>query len=79
MNFIIYFLLTCELSILAKILFLKECGSWFWESSNFTMIFNGLQYSFQEEQGFINVSESFSYKYSLFILATRRKKKKLQN
>jgi len=35
--------------------------------------FNGLQHSFQVWQGFINVSESFSYKDSLFILATTRK------
>ena len=58
---------------LARILFLKGCGSLFWESPNSTKIFNGLQYSFQVWQGFINVSESFSYKDSLFILATKRK------
>jgi hypothetical protein len=28
-------------------------------------------------QGFINVSESFSYKDSLFILATKKKEKKI--
>ena len=44
----------------------------FWESPNSTKVFNGLQYSFQVWQGFINVSESFSYKDSLFILATRK-------
>jgi hypothetical protein len=38
-----------------------------------TRIFNGLQYSFQVGLGFINVSESFSYKDSLFILATTMK------
>jgi hypothetical protein len=45
----------------------------FWESLSSTRIFNGLQYSLQVWQGFINVSESFSYKDSLFILATTRK------
>jgi hypothetical protein len=60
-------------SYLARILFLQGCGSLFWESSCSTRIFNGLQYSFQMWQGFINVSESFSYKDSLFILATTRK------
>ena len=59
-------------SYLARILFLKRCGSWFWESPSFTKIFNGLQHSFHAWQGFINVSESFSYKDSLFILATTR-------
>jgi hypothetical protein len=78
---------------LARILFLKGCGSLFWKSTNSTKIFNGLQHSFQvwqgffffgkltyvlkEEdtvwQGFIIISESFSYKDSLFILATKRK------
>jgi len=62
-------------SYLARILFLKGCGSLFWESPNSTKIFNGLQHSFQELQGFINVSESFSYKDSLFILATKKGKK----
>jgi hypothetical protein len=39
------------------------------------MIFNVLlQYNFQVWQGFINVSESFSYKDSLFILAKQGKK-----
>jgi hypothetical protein len=33
-----------------------------------------LQHSFQVCQGFINVSEFFSYKDSLFILATQGKK-----
>jgi hypothetical protein len=55
------------------ILFLKGCGSLFWESPSSKKIFNGLQHSFQVWQGFINVSESFSYKNSLFILATTRK------
>jgi len=36
-------------------------------------MFNGLQHSFQVWQGFIIISESFSYKDSLFILATKRK------
>jgi hypothetical protein len=34
-------------SYLARILFLKGCGSLFWESSISTKIFNGLQHSFQ--------------------------------
>ena len=60
-------------SYLARILFLKRYGSLFWKSPNSTNIFNRLQHSFQVWQGFINVSESFSYKDSLFILATKRK------
>jgi len=60
-------------SYLASILFLKGCGSLFWKSTNSTKIFNGLQHSFQVLQGFIIISESFSYKDSLFILATKRK------
>jgi hypothetical protein len=60
-------------SYLARILFLKGCGSLFWESPSSTKIFNGLQHSFQVWQGFINVSKSFSYKDSLFILAVTRK------
>ena len=43
------------------------------ETTNSTKIFNGLQHSFQVWQGFIILSESFSYKDSLFILATKRK------
>jgi len=58
---------------LARILFLKGCDNLFWESPKSTKIFNGLQHSFQVWQGFIKVSESFSYKDSLFILATTRK------
>jgi hypothetical protein len=38
-----------------------------------TTLSNGLQYSFQVWQGFINVSEFFSYKDSLLVLATTRK------
>jgi hypothetical protein len=59
-------------SYLARI-FLKGCGSLFWKSTNSTKIFNGLQHSFQMLQWFIIISESFSYKDSLFILATKRK------
>ena len=62
-------------SYLARILFLKGCGSLFWESPNSTQIFNGLQHSFQVWQRLINVSESFSYKDFLFILSTKKKKK----
>jgi hypothetical protein len=58
---------------LARIIFLKGCGSLFWESPNSTKIFNGLQHSFQVWHGFIIILESFSYKDSLFILATKRK------
>jgi hypothetical protein len=54
---------------------LKGYGSLFWESSNSTKIFNGLQHSFQVWQVFINVSESIFYKDSLFILATKKGKK----
>jgi hypothetical protein len=60
-------------SYLARILFLKGCGSLFWESPSSTKIFNGLQHNFQVWQGLINVSEFFSYKDSLFILAITRK------
>jgi len=74
-NFVIYFLFDLWTSYLVRILFLKGCGSLFWESPNSTKIFNGLQYSFQVWQGFINVSESFSYKDSLFILAKKKEKK----
>jgi len=59
---------------LARILFLKGCGSLFWESLNSPKIFNGLQHSFHVWQGFINVLKSFSYKDSLFILATKKGK-----
>jgi len=34
-------------SYLARIIFLKGCGSLFWESTNSPKIFNGLQHSFQ--------------------------------
>jgi hypothetical protein len=60
-------------SYLVGILFLQGYDSLFWKSPRATRIFNGLQYSFQVWQGFINVSESFSYKDFLFILATTRK------
>ena len=58
---------------MARILCLKGCDSLFWESPNSPKILNGLQHSFHVWQGFINVSEFFSYKDSLFILATKRK------
>jgi hypothetical protein len=58
---------------LARILFLQWCDNLFWKSPRATRIFNGLQHSFQVWQGFINVSESFSNKDSLFILATIKK------
>jgi len=46
-------------SYLARILFLKGCGSWFWKSPSSTKIFNGLQHSFHVWQGFINVQNPF--------------------
>jgi hypothetical protein len=49
-------------SYLARILFLQGYDSLFWKSLSSTRIFNGLQYSFQVWQRFINVSKSFSYK-----------------
>jgi hypothetical protein len=55
-------------SYFVRILFLQGCGSWLWEFPSYTRIFNELQYNLQVWQGFINVSESFSYKDSLFIL-----------
>jgi len=61
-------------SYLVKILFLNGCDGFFWESPNSWRIFNRLQHSFHVWQGFINVLESFSYKNSIFILATKRKK-----
>jgi len=72
-NFVIYFLLTYELSIWQWFFFLQGCDNLFWESLSSTKIFNGLQHSFQVWQGFINISKSFFYKDSLFILATTRK------
>ena len=62
-----------QTSYLARIPFLKGCGSLFWISTNSTKLFNRLQHSFQVWQGFIIISKSFSYKDSLFILATKRK------
>jgi hypothetical protein len=47
-------------SYLVRIFFLQGCGSWLWEFLSSIRIFN--------------VSESFSYKNSLFILATQGKK-----
>jgi len=61
-------------SYLVRILFLQGCGSWFWKFPSSTRIFNELQYNLQVWQWFINVSESFSYKDLLFILATQGKK-----
>ena len=60
-------------SYLVRILFLQGCGSWLWEFPSSTSIFNELQYNLQVWQGFSNVLESFSYKDSLFILATQGK------
>jgi hypothetical protein len=71
-----YYLLHFDLwtSYLVRIIFLKGCGSLFWEFSSSKKIFNELKHDFQERQRFINVPESFSYKDSLFILATQGKK-----
>jgi hypothetical protein len=41
--------------------------------TNSIKFFNGLQHCFQVWQEFIIISKSFSYKDSLFILATKRK------
>jgi hypothetical protein len=62
-------------SYLARILFLQGYDSLFWESPSFTRIFNGLQYSFQMWQEFINVSKSFSYK-DFFIHRSYNKERK---
>jgi hypothetical protein len=59
---------------LAKILFLQGCGCLFRKFHSSTRIFNELQYNLHLWQWFINVSESFSYKDSIFILATQGKK-----
>ena len=56
------------------ILFLKGHDNLFLEFSSSTRIFNELKHNFQEWQQFINISESFSYKDFLFILATQEKK-----
>ena len=46
-------------SYLARILFLKGCGSLFSKFPNSLKIFNGLQHSFHVWQGFINVHNPF--------------------
>jgi hypothetical protein len=61
-------------SFLVTIFFLQGYDSWFWKFSNSTRIFNKLQNNLQVWQGFVNVSESFSNKDSLFILTTQEKK-----
>jgi hypothetical protein len=65
-------------SYLARILFLKGCGSLFWESPNSTKIFNGLQHSLQVWQGFINISESF-FLQGFLIHPSYKKERRLQN
>ena len=60
-------------SYLARTLFVQGYGSFFWEFSSSTRIFNELQYNLQVWQGFINVSESFSYKDSVFIQLHKEK------
>jgi hypothetical protein len=68
------YLLPFELwtSYLIRILFLQRCDSLFWKSPSSTKILMGCNIV-SKWQGFINVSESFYYKDSLFILATTRK------
>jgi len=56
---------------LARILFLQECGSLFWEFPSSIRIFNELQYNLQMWQGFINVSESFTRKERLVVFNDR--------
>jgi hypothetical protein len=73
-NFVIYFHLTCGLPIWLEFFLYKDVAAGFWEFPSSTRIFNELQYNLQVWQGFINVSESFFYKDSLFILATQGKK-----
>ena len=58
-NFVIYFFLTYGLSIWLGFFSYRDVTAYF---RNLLSL-----------QGFINVSESFSYKNSLFILATTRK------
>jgi len=58
-----FYLLPFELWIfyLARILFLQEYDSLFWEFSSSTKMFYGLQHNFNVWQWFINISNSFSY------------------
>jgi hypothetical protein len=64
-------------SYLARILFVQEYGSLFCEYPSSTRIFNGLQYSFQVWQGFINVSESF-FVQGFLIHPTYNKERRFQ-
>jgi hypothetical protein len=72
MNFVIYFLLTCELSIWQGSFFYKDMIACFGNLQTLQGSLMGCNIV-SKWQGFINVSESFSYKDSLFILATTRK------
>jgi hypothetical protein len=74
MNFVIYFLLTCGLSIWQGSFSYKDVGACFGNFASSTRIYNEVQYNLQVWQEFINVSKSFSNKDSLFILVTQGKK-----
>jgi len=73
MNFVIYFLLTCGLPIWLGFFFKKDVAACFGNILILQGSLIGCNIVFQVWQGFINVSKSFSYKDSLFILATTRK------
>jgi hypothetical protein len=73
MNFVIYFLLTCGLPIWLGFFSLKDVAACFGNILILQGYLMGYNIVFQVWQGFINVSKSFSYKDSLFILATIRK------
>jgi hypothetical protein len=71
MNFVIYFHLTCGLSIWLGFFSYKDVADGF---GNFLVPLGSLMscnINLQVWQRFINVSKSFSYKDSLFILATQ--------
>jgi hypothetical protein len=74
MNFVIYFLLTCGLPIWQEFFSYKDVGACFGNFLVSQQSLNELQYNLKVWQGFINVSKSFSYTDSLFILATRENK-----
>jgi len=76
MNFIYLLPFDLYISYLEMILFLiiqRYSSSCFGEFFSSTIIFNGHQHSFQMWQIFLNVSKSFFYKDSLFILTIKGK------
>jgi hypothetical protein len=73
MNFVIYFLLTCGLPIWQGSFSYKDVIACFRNLLVLQRSLMGYKNSFQVWQRFINVWESFSYKDSLFILATTKK------